>query len=244
MSGTRVLLVEDEPALARGLSDTLRAQGFEVQVAADGQEGLDAALAARADLILLDIMLPKVNGYEICRAVRAQGLDVPILMLSAKGQEQDVVLGLNLGADDYITKPFRAGELIARAKAFLRRRAPKGDVCRFGDCEVNLRARTVRRNGVQVDLTAKEFRLLAYFASRPGCALSRDAILNAVWGSAVFVTPRSIDRCVATLRAKIEPDPHDPVYIHTIRDIGYRFEPAGSLKGAQEPAFTPGRPPA
>ena len=124
MSLPRVLLIEDEPALARGLSDTLRANGFDVTVAADGERGLDAAVSGQADLILLDVMLPKINGYEICRAVRAQGIDVPIVMLTAKGQEQDVILGLNLGADDYITKPFRTGELIARARAFLRRRGP------------------------------------------------------------------------------------------------------------------------
>jgi DNA-binding response OmpR family regulator len=225
MSAGRVLIIEDEPALTRGLSDALGAQGFDVQVAHDGQSGLDAALNGGADLILLDVMLPRVNGYEICRAVRAQRIDVPILMLTAKGQEQDVILGLNLGADDYITKPFRVGELIARVRAFLRRRGPERTVCRFGDCEVDFHARRFRRNGRELDLTAKEFRLLAYFAERPGRALSRDAILDAVWGSAVFVTPRSIDRCVATLRAKIEPEPHRPIYIHTIRDIGYRFEP-------------------
>jgi DNA-binding response OmpR family regulator len=223
----RVLLIEDEPTLARGLSDTLRANGFDVTVAADGERGLDAASSGTADLILLDVMLPKVNGYEICRAVRAQGIDVPILMLTAKGQEQDVVLGLNLGADDYITKPFRTGELIARARAFLRRREPAPAILRFGDCEVNVAARKVTRAGAHVDLTAKEFALLAYFGSRPGCALSRDVILNAVWGNSVFVTPRSIDRCVTTLRAKVEPDPHRPIYIQTIREIGYRFEPNG-----------------
>jgi DNA-binding response OmpR family regulator len=223
----RILLIEDEPALARGLADTLRARGFEVDVAADGECGLDAALGGRADLILLDIMLPKMNGYEICRAVRAEGIDVPILMLTARGQEKDVVLGLNLGADDYITKPFGVSELVARAQACLRRRGPAPAVVRFGDCELDLRARRVRRAGVEVELTAKEFALLAYFAGRPGCALSRDVILNAVWGSSVFVTPRSIDRCVTTLRAKIEPDPRNPVFIQTIRDVGYRFEPAG-----------------
>ena len=231
MSAARVLLIEDEPALARGLGDTLRTHGFEVEIAPDGARGLDAALSGRADLILLDVMLPQVNGYEICRAVRAHGLDVPILMVSAKGQEADVVLGLNLGADDYVTKPFRPAELIARAQAFLRRRGPAPTSVRFGDCEVDLRACVARRNGIVVDLTAKEFALLAYFVSRPGCALSREMILNAVWGSSVFVTPRSIDRCVATLRAKIEPQPHRPIYIHTIRDIGYRFEPASEAAG-------------
>ena len=223
----RILLIEDEPALARGLSDTLRANGFDVTVAADGERGLDAAMRGDADLILLDVMLPKVDGYEICRAVRSQGIEVPILMLTAKGREQDVIHGLNLGADDYITKPFRSGELVARARAFLRRRGPAPTTVRFGECEVDLRARRVARRGVEIELTAKEFAMLAYFCARPGCALSRDVILSAVWGNAVFVTPRSIDRCIATLRAKVEPDPHRPMYIQTIRDIGYRFEPTG-----------------
>jgi DNA-binding response OmpR family regulator len=226
VSGARLLVIEDEPALARGLADALSARGFEVDVASDGERGLQAALRNDADLILLDIMLPKVNGYEICRMVREQGIDVPILMLTAKGQEEDIVLGLNLGADDYIVKPFRLPELIARTQAFLRRRGPAPTVVRFGDCELDLRARKVTRGGRPVDLTAKEYALLAYFAARPGRALSRETILNAVWGTSVFVTPRSIDRCVATLRAKVEPDPRNPRAIHTIRDIGYRFEPA------------------
>jgi DNA-binding response OmpR family regulator len=227
VSAPRILLIDDEAALVRGLSDTLRASGFDVSVATDGERGLDAALRGEADLILLDIMLPKVNGYEICREVRAHGLDVPIVMLTAKGQERDVILGLDLGADDYITKPFRPGELIARMRAFLRRRRVRETRVAFGECEFDLAARRCRRGGVDVDLTAKEFALLAYFTARPGRALSRDAILSAVWGSSVFVTPRSIDRCVATLRAKVEPTPHSPIYIQTIRDIGYRFEPSG-----------------
>ena len=229
MSEGRLLLVEDEPALARGLSDMLRAQGFEVHVAEDGERGLDTALRLRPDLILLDVMLPKMNGFEVCRSVRDQGLDVPIVMLTAKGQEEDIILGLNLGADDYITKPFRVGELIARARALLRRRGADRTVQRFGTCEIDMSGRKVLRDGVPIDLTAREFALLAYFASRPGRALARDTILNAVWGASVFVTPRSIDRCVATLRAKVEPDPHNPVYIQTIREIGYRFEPAGTF---------------
>ena len=227
MSEGRVLLVEDEPALARGLSDTLRAQGFDVHVAADGQRGLDMAASVQPDLILLDIMLPKVNGFDVCRTLRGQGMDIPIVMLTAKGQEEDVILGLTLGADDYITKPFRIGELIARAKALLRRRGSDRTVQRFGSCEIDMTARRVRRDGEPLELTAREFALLAYFASRPGRALARDTILNAVWGASVFVTPRSIDRCVATLRSKVEPDPHNPIYIQTIREIGYRFEPTG-----------------
>jgi DNA-binding response OmpR family regulator len=228
VSEGRLLLVEDEPALARGLSDTLRAQGFDVHVAADGQRGLDMASAVKPDLILLDIMLPKLNGFDVCRTLRGRGVDVPIVMLTAKGQEEDVILGLTLGADDYITKPFRTGELVARAKALLRRRGADRTVQRFGDCEIDLTARRVLRNGVPVELTAREFALLAYFASRPGRALARDTILNAVWGTSVFVTPRSIDRCVATLRSKVEADPHNPIYIQTIREIGYRFEPTGA----------------
>jgi DNA-binding response OmpR family regulator len=227
VSEGRILLVEDEPALARGLSDTLRAQGFDVHIAADGQRGLEMAATVKPDLILLDIMLPKVNGFDVCRTLRGQGTDVPIVMLTAKGQEEDVILGLNLGADDYITKPFRIGELIARTKALLRRRGSDRTVQRFGDCEIDMAARRVHRDGAPLELTAREFALLAYFASRPGRALARDTILNAVWGASVFVTPRSIDRCVATLRSKVEPDPHNPIYIQTIREIGYRFEPTG-----------------
>lgn len=226
MNHARILIVEDEAALLRGLKDTFTAKGYEVVTAADGQAGLDLATSINPDLILLDIMLPRVNGYEICRAVRERGMEMPILMLTAKGQEEDVILGLNLGADDYITKPFRIGELIARTHAFLRRRNSKtAAVCRFGDCELNVAEHKLFRNGVEVQITTKEFRLLAHFANRPGCALTRDDILDAVWGSSVFVTPRAVDRFVATLRAKIEPDPHHPTYIQTIRDIGYRFEP-------------------
>jgi DNA-binding response OmpR family regulator len=223
----RLLIIEDEPAIARGLTDVFRGQGFDVVAAADGETGLDAALTGTADLILLDIMLPRVNGFEICRAVRAQGIDAPIVMLTAKGHEEDIVMGLNLGADDYVTKPFRVQELIARVQAFLRRRRKEEpEVERFGDCIVDMPSRAVTRNGTRVPLTTKEFQLLAYFLRRPGCALSRDTILNAVWGRSVFVLPRSVDRCVTTLRAKVEADPRHPRCIHTIRDVGYRFEPS------------------
>ena len=218
--------MEDEPALLRGLKDTFAAKGYEVLAAQDGQTGLDLALSKQPDLILLDIMLPRVNGYEICRAVRAHGFEMPILMLTAKGQEEDIILGLNLGADDYITKPFRLGELLARANAFLRRSKSKQTTSfRFGGYQINLTAHKLFRDGVEVEMTAKEFKLLAYLVARRGCALARNDILDAVWGNSVIVTPRSIDRCVATLRSKIEPDPHNPTYIQTIRDIGYRFEP-------------------
>ena len=226
MNGRRILIVEDEPVLMRGLGDSFAARGCHVLTAADGEAGLELALSGQPDLILLDIMLPKLNGYELCRAVRARAVDVPIIMLTARGQEEDIVLGLNSGADDYVTKPFSIRELTARVNAFLRRRnSARENVCRFGDFVLDSAAHKLFRNGEEVDLTAKEFRLLLHLASRPGRALTRDSILDAVWGSSVFVTPRSIDRCVTTLRAKIEPVPRSPRYIQTIRDIGYRFEP-------------------
>jgi len=226
MSEGRILIVEDEPALLRGLKDAFAAKGYDVVVAQDGQTGLDFALSKDPDLILLDIMLPRVNGYQICRAVREHGLETPILMLTAKGREEDIILGLNLGADDYITKPFRVGELMARVRALMRRtKAQPAATFRFGEFELNLETHKLLRNGSEVEMTAKEFKLLAYFASRPGRALARNNVLNAVWGHSAMVTPRSIDRCVTTLRAKIEPDPRRPKYIQTIRDIGYRFEP-------------------
>jgi DNA-binding response OmpR family regulator len=225
MTPSRILIVEDEPALLRGLKDTFASKGCEVFTASDGQTGIELALERSPDLILLDIMLPRVNGYEVCRVLRKEGMDVPILMLTAKGQEEDIVLGLNLGADDYVTKPFRIRELVARANAFLRRsKAQKTAVVTFGEFELNLAARKLFRKGREVELTAKEFGLLNHFATRPGRALARNDVLDAVWGRSAIVTPRSIDRCVATLRAKIEPDPHRPTFIQTIRDIGYRFE--------------------
>ena len=238
----RILIVEDEPALLRGLKDTFTSKGHEVLTARDGEAGLNLALTSRPDLMLLDIMLPRVNGYEICRAVRAHGLEMPILMLTARGQEEDIILGLNLGADDYITKPFRTGELVARANAFLRRQ--KGNAAqgaRFGEYELDLASHKLFRQGKEVPLTAKEFRLLAYFAARPGRALARNDILDAVWGASVMVTERSVDRCVATLRAKVEPDSRNPTYIQTLRDIGYRFEP-GAESGRRSAPTTPKYP--
>jgi DNA-binding response OmpR family regulator len=226
MTGNRILIIEDDPVLLRGLKDNFASKGFVVETAVDGEIGLDRALSGSADVILLDIMLPKVNGYEICRATRESGSDVPIIMLTAKGQEEDVILGLNLGADDYVTKPFRIRELMARVNAFLRRRGSQkpADTSRFGDFELDTVAHKLYRAGEEVILTAKEFKLLEHFVSRAGRALTRDDILRTVWGNSIMVTGRSVDRCVTTLRSKIEPDPRHPAYIHTVRDIGYRFE--------------------
>jgi DNA-binding response OmpR family regulator len=218
-----ILVIEDDSALLRGLKDNFEAQGYRVQMARDGEVGLAAALAGPPHLVILDIMLPKMNGFEICSAIRARRLDMPIIMLTAKGQEQDIIRGLELGADDYVTKPFSIRQLLARVKAFLRRRQ-LGDELAFGECKLDLTAHKLFRKSREVELTAKEFRLLEFFARRAGRALTRDQILDAVWGNDIIVHDRSVDRCVTTLRAKIESDPHRPEHIVTIRDIGYRFE--------------------
>lgn len=223
-----ILIIEDDSTLLRALRDNFESRGFEVHVATEGTSALDMATRDEADIILLDIMLPHVNGYEICRRVRAAGSATPIVMLTAKGQEDDIVRGLELGADDYVTKPFSIRELIARVNALLRRQHSSDSPVRFGDCEVDLVARTVRRNGVEVPLTSKEFRLLALFLRRPSRALTRNEILDAVWGHSVVITARSVDRCVTTLRAKVESDHRNPQFITTVRDIGYRFDPAMS----------------
>ncbi len=226
MASPTVLIIEDDSTLLRGLKDNFQAHEYSVVTAADGRQGLDAALRHSPDLVILDIMLPKINGYEVCRLIRQYDLEMPIIMLTAKGQEEDIVRGLELGADDYVTKPFSVRELLARAGAFLRRRgAGEAQVYRFGRCQLDLLARKVFCQGVEISLTAKEFRLLEYFVKRPGRAMTRKEILNAVWGYAVIVTGRSVDRCVATLRGKIESDTRAPQHIVTIRDIGYRFEP-------------------
>jgi DNA-binding response OmpR family regulator len=222
-----VLIVEDDAAMLRGLRDNFAFAGYTVLTADDGEKGLDTALEAKPDLIILDIMLPKVNGYEICRLLRKEKLDMPIIMLTAKGEESDIILGLNLGADDYVTKPFSIKELLARSNAFLRRRKEKTEgnsIHIFDDFTLDVAARELTQKGQPVKLSPKEFRLLEFFVTHPGRALTRDTLLNSVWGYNNFVTSRSVDRCVTTLRNKIEPNLHSPIYIHTVREIGYKFE--------------------
>jgi DNA-binding response OmpR family regulator len=217
-----ILIIEDDAALLRGLKDNFQTHGFRVRACADGEQALRSLLQQPPDIVLLDIMLPKLNGYEICRAARQRELTVPIIMLTAKGQEEDIIRGLELGADDYVTKPFSIRELLARVKAFLRRRlAEEPKEFRFGPCRLDLSAHKFFCHEREVELTTKEYRLLEYFLKRPGRALTRDQILDAVWGDEVIVTTRSVDRCVTTLRAKLEDGSRN---IHTIRDIGYRFE--------------------
>lgn len=221
-----ILIIEDDTTMLRVLRDNFEYSGMSVRTASDGEAGLELALHAQPDLILLDIMLPKINGYEVCRLLRDEGIDIPIIMLTAKGQESDIVLGLNLGADDYVTKPFSMNELLARIKAMLRRKDREDSaVIRFGNLELDLGAHRLMRNSQELSLTPKEFKLLQFFAEHEGRALTREEILRSVWGSSIYVNTRSVDRCVTTLREKIEPEPHNPTLIHTIRDIGYRFEP-------------------
>jgi two-component system, OmpR family, alkaline phosphatase synthesis response regulator PhoP len=221
-----VLIIEDDPTMLRGLKDNFEFKGYRVLTAADGEAGLNAALDKKPDLIILDIMLPKINGYEVCRLIRQEKLDMPIIMLTAKGEESDIILGLNLGADDYVTKPFSIKELLARAAAFLRRsQQTDQDVYEFANCRLDIPGRKFTRGPHEIKLSPKEFKLLELFLKKPGRALTRDEILNAVWGYDCYVGPRTIDRFVTTLRNKIEPDPHAPIYIHTVREIGYKFEP-------------------
>jgi DNA-binding response OmpR family regulator len=220
----KVLIIEDDAALLRGLKDNFDTQGYEVLTATDGAKGLATLLRERPDLVLLDLMLPKLSGYEICRQARADKLEMPIIMLTARGQEDDIVRGLDTGADDYVTKPFSIRELLARVKAFLRRKDADAAVFEFGQCRLDLTSHKLFRDGEEIALTAKEFRLLEFFVKRAGRAMTRDGILDAVWGQEVIVTDRSVDRCITTLRSKIEPDPKNPSFIKTIRDIGYRFE--------------------
>jgi len=225
MSSSRILIIEDDPTILRVLKDNFVAQGHSVQAATDGEAGLQAALTSAPDLILLDIMLPKVNGFELCRSVRCEGLKMPILMLTAKGQEEDIVRGLDLGADDYITKPFGIRELVARVNAFLRRhRAGVAPVYEFGPFRLDTISHRLLRDDSEVPLTGKEFGVLEFFLRNPGRALTRECIMQAVWGNSVMVTARSVDRCIATLRSKIEPEGEEVRFIQTLREIGYRFD--------------------
>jgi DNA-binding response OmpR family regulator len=221
-----ILIIEDDAAMLRGLKDNFEYEGYIVKTATDGERGLDAVFKIKPDLLILDLMLPKINGYEICQRVRKEKLDLPIIMLTAKGQESDVVLGLKVGADDYVTKPFGIRELLARAEAFLRRRREKEPgLHRFGECELDVAAHRFTRGGKEIKLSPKEFDLLRFFLAHLGRAYSREEILNAVWGYDRMVTPRSIDRFINALRNIIEPDPQHPKFIQTIRELGYKFEP-------------------
>jgi DNA-binding response OmpR family regulator len=222
----KILIVEDEPDMARGLQFNLEARGFEVVVARDGEAGYRAAITERPDLVLLDVMLPKRDGYDVCRALRKAEPRLPVLMLTAKGQEDDVVLGLKLGADDYVKKPFGVAELMARIETVLRRAAgASGAPARldFGDVAIDFIRHMATRAGQPLELTPKEFEILRYFAARPGAVVSRDALLNAVWGYDRAPTTRTVDAHIVKLRQKIELQPSEPRHLLTAHGLGYKF---------------------
>jgi DNA-binding response OmpR family regulator len=221
----RILVVEDETAIAFGLQLDLKSEGYDVVVESDGEGALRRAQKEAFDLILLDVMLPGKDGFEVCRELRRSGSKTPIIMLTAKTQEAEKVLGLEIGADDYVTKPFSPRELRARVKAALRRTAEDDlPIYRFGDAEVDFGRCELRRSGKPVELTALEFKLLAVFIRQRGRVLRRDQLLDLVWGHGTFVTDRVVDNHVVTLRKKIEPDPSEPRYIVSLRGMGYRFD--------------------
>ena len=223
---TRILVVEDEPTIAIGLQDDLEAEGYDVEVASDGDSGATKATSGVFDLILLDVMLPGKDGFTICRDLRARGFHTPIILLTARGQEPDKVLGLQLGADDYVTKPFSPRELIARIQAVLRRAARPaiGRVFQFADVHVDFSRHEISRGGQGVDLTPAEFKLLRVLIENRGEVLSLDRLLEEGWGKGIFLTDRVIYTHINNLRAKIEPDPRNPRHIVSVRGAGYRFD--------------------
>jgi DNA-binding response OmpR family regulator len=221
----RILVVEDEPSIALGLKSDLKLEGHAVEVAADGETAVRRAREGAFDLLLLDLMLPRKDGLTVCRELRHAGVRTPIIMLTAKSQEAEKVLGLELGADDYITKPFSPLELRARVKAMLRRAAGEApDVYRFGDVEVDFGRAEVRRRGAVVDTTPLEFKLLTSFVRRRGRVLTRELLLDEVWRPESSPTDTVINNHIMNLRRKIEPDPAAPRYLVSVRGIGYRFE--------------------
>ncbi len=223
---SKILIVEDEPAMVAGLRDNFEYEGYDVISAEDGVSGLERALSDNPDLIVLDVMMPRMSGLDVCKQLKAKRPSIPIIMLTARGQEIDKVVGLELGADDYVTKPFSIRELMARVKAVLRRvsaPAPTPEIYKFSDVEVNVRSNEVRRNGDLVDLSAKEFALLAYFIAHPVETLSRDRLLDAVWGYENYPNTRTVDTHIVHLRQKLEPNPEEPRFILTVHGSGYKF---------------------
>ena len=229
MKDKSILLVEDEPGLVLTLTDRLEDEGFDVTSCQDGESGLETALKEKFDLIILDVMLPKKSGLDVCQELRKQDTSAPILMLTARGQVVDKVVGLRLGADDYVTKPFEIAELLARIDALIRRskmydsKKKPHETYAFGDVKIDFRKAEVTRAGAQVELSAKEFQLLRYFVENVGATLSRDELLNEVWGYDALPSTRTIDVHVAWLRQKLEPTARRPTYILTVHGLGYKF---------------------
>ncbi len=239
---SRVLLVEDEEAIRLFVGDSLRNEGYAVEYACDGPEGIQKATHLPVDLIILDIMLPRQNGFEVCQAIRAAGQATPILMLTARSQTEDTVNGLKIGADDYVTKPFNMGELMARIGALLRRASASGapvptpaelSVYEFGSIRVDLRGTEVTRSGKVVNLSAREFQLLRFLIEHPGETLSRDVLLRDVWGYGAKIYTRTVDMRIASLRQQLEDDPKAPKFILTVQGLGYKFRPDGPEPSAE-----------
>ena len=227
-----ILLVEDEAALRMTLGDRLRSEGYGVEYATDGPDGLEKATRLPFDLVILDVMLPGLDGLRVCEDIRAAGLITPILMLTAKGQTADKVAGLKIGADDYVTKPFDMQELMARVEALLRRAPARAtvlsEVVHIGPNRVDLRGTEVMRDGHALPLSAREFQLLRYFLEHPGATLTREQLLTDVWGYSGKMFTRTVDVHVASLRQKLEPEPKQPRYLVTVQGLGYKFRPQGA----------------
>ena len=228
----RILIIEDDPSILRGLQLNLSMEGYTVRSSMDGEQGLAMARSEQPDLVIVDVMLPSLGGLEIVREIRKDDPDLPLLILSAKGQEGDKVAGLQLGADDYLVKPFGLKELLARVDALLRRRRARGEggqpetkktLRKVGELEVDLEARRAAAKGKVLELTSREFDLLAFFVSHPERVFSRDQLLEAVWGSRYFGTARTVDNFVARLRVHIGDDADHPRHLETVRGVGYRF---------------------
>lgn len=228
MGRRRVLLVEDEPGLVLTLTDRLQAEGYAIDAVSDGERALRVAAEERFDIIVLDVMLPGKSGLDVCRELRQQGVETPILFLTARGEVADKVVGLKLGGDDYLTKPFDMLELTARIDVLLRRASASGEVSavdrfRFGEIEVDFRKAEVRRGEQAIELSALEFKLLKYFIEHKGATLSRDELLNRVWGYEAMPYSRTVDVHVSGLRQKIEPNPSRPQFVVTVHRLGYKF---------------------
>ncbi len=222
---TKILIVEDEPGMVAGLRDNFEFEGYDVVAAYDGVEGLDRALHESPDLVVLDVMMPKMSGLDVCKQLKAKRPAMPIIMLTARGQEVDKVVGLELGADDYVTKPFSIRELLARIKAVLRR-VPGGSSAErvgFSDVTVDLKGCRVLRKGKSLEISAKEFDLLKYFLAHSGETLTRERLLNDVWGYDRYPTTRTVDAHIVRLRQKLEPNPEQPQFFLTVHGAGYKF---------------------
>jgi DNA-binding response OmpR family regulator len=223
----RVLIIEDEPPMRTALRDILESEGYRVQTASDGSDGLEQALEQKPDLLLLDVMMPKLDGYALCAELRRLAVGTPVLMLTSKGQVQDRVTGLDSGADDYLVKPFSTDELLARVRALLRRSRGKQRVAtalRLGDARIDLVKLTAHREGQPLHLTAKEYAVLRLLAEVEGQPVTRERFLDLVWGASAFPTTRTVDNHIASLRAKLEPAPDAPRWIVTVHGVGYRLE--------------------